>query len=333
MAVAFCGPCASLHGCSAANLWSVVRSKMPASTWRAWASPVELNGRRVGDHVCDPALTNYDHRVWYVAHDVTAQLVPGVNAKPDTPGNGRFFRRAVAVPRIAATTGTQSRELVRGVRHPRLRLPQTASPAGGCLRRRGRTFASATSSWRITSDGPIRANNEYDGEEYDARQEQPGWDEPGLGRRCSWPRVSVTRAGRSSQAQMVEPIRVLDVLATVAGRAGALGPDRRSWPGHLRRLAHPRPRAAWGPSGLRGASARSPMAPPGRGHSGGPDHRCLRPRRHGRRSRGRRGFRGEGLASEVSLGAGSNSSGWRSSACWWARTAARSVSSRARTRS
>ena len=35
-------------------------------------------------------------------------------------------------------------------------------------------------SWKLTADGPILANNEYDGEEYDARKEFAGWSEPGF---------------------------------------------------------------------------------------------------------------------------------------------------------
>ena len=30
-------------------------------------------------------------------------------------------------------------------------------------------------TWRVTAEGPIRANNLYDGEEYDARRELTGW--------------------------------------------------------------------------------------------------------------------------------------------------------------
>ena len=35
-------------------------------------------------------------------------------------------------------------------------------------------------SWKLTTAGPIRANNEYDGEEYDARMEMPGWSRAGF---------------------------------------------------------------------------------------------------------------------------------------------------------
>lgn len=41
----------------------------------------------------------------------------------------------------------------------------------------GKTETWATNnSWRLTFDGPIRSNNEYDGEEYDARKEMKGWN-------------------------------------------------------------------------------------------------------------------------------------------------------------
>ena len=33
--------------------------------------------------------------------------------------------------------------------------------------------------WKVTANGPIRSNNEYDGEEYDARMEMAGWAEVG----------------------------------------------------------------------------------------------------------------------------------------------------------
>lgn len=40
------------------------------------------------------------------------------------------------------------------------------------------TFASDT-RWKLTADGPIRSNNEYDGEIYDARKELGAWTHPG----------------------------------------------------------------------------------------------------------------------------------------------------------
>ena len=38
-----------------------------------------LNGTRIGDHVLDPAATDYDKRILYVTHDVTPLLRNGAN--------------------------------------------------------------------------------------------------------------------------------------------------------------------------------------------------------------------------------------------------------------
>ena len=35
-------------------------------------------------------------------------------------------------------------------------------------------------SWKLNVDGPIRTNNEYDGEEYDATKELTGWNNAGF---------------------------------------------------------------------------------------------------------------------------------------------------------
>jgi len=44
----------------------------------------------------------------------------------------------------------------------------------------GKETWKSDETWKITTAGPIRSNNEYDGEEYDARKEMPGWDKKGF---------------------------------------------------------------------------------------------------------------------------------------------------------
>ena len=67
-------------------------------------------------------------------------------------------------------------------------------------------------SWKLTTDGPIRASNEFDGEEYDARCEMHGLGRTRF-RRC---RLAAGSAGgaarRKLEAQMIEPIRVTEIL-------------------------------------------------------------------------------------------------------------------------
>ncbi|MGH9663896.1 MAG: family 78 glycoside hydrolase catalytic domain, partial [Bryobacteraceae bacterium] len=70
-------------------------------------------------------------------------------------------------------------------------------------------------TWKLTTNGPIRANNEYDGEEYDARMEMPGWDRPGF-HNADWEPAQVVGAPAGKLvAQMAEPIRVTGTLHPV----------------------------------------------------------------------------------------------------------------------
>ena len=61
-------------------------------------SELYLNGRKVGDQVLSPALSDYSQRVFYVTHDVTAQLQRGPNALGVWLGNGRFYAPRTSDP-------------------------------------------------------------------------------------------------------------------------------------------------------------------------------------------------------------------------------------------
>jgi alpha-L-rhamnosidase len=157
-----------------------------------------LNGRKVGDHVMDPALTRYDKRAMYVTFDVTGLLRRGTNAVGVLLGNGRFFAPRIRVPTLTSTFG-----------YPKLLFQMHVEYADGSVAE----FVS-DEQWRITTDGPIRANNEFDGEEYDARREQPGWTEAGF--RDAWQPVQVVQPpGGALVAQMLEPMRVTETLKPV----------------------------------------------------------------------------------------------------------------------
>ena len=111
----------------------------------------------------NPALTGYDRRACYVTFDVTREIHRGDNAVGVVLGNGRYFapRRRVPVP--MNTYG-----------FPKLLLQLRLEYADGSVEQRGERRRLAVDR----RDGPIRANNEFDGEEYDARREMPGWSLP-----------------------------------------------------------------------------------------------------------------------------------------------------------
>jgi alpha-L-rhamnosidase len=159
-------------------------------------SELYLNGRKVGDAVLSPALSDYTRRVFYVTYDVTAQLKRGANAVGVWLGNGRYFAPRVQVPITTVSYG-----------FPKLLFQlQVEYEDGGSQR------VVSDGSWRLTTAGPIRANNEYDGEEYDARREWSGWAEAGFDDAAWEPAQSVAAPGGALVAPMIPPIRVIETL-------------------------------------------------------------------------------------------------------------------------
>ena len=163
-------------------------------------SELYLNGGKVGDAVLSPGLTHYTKRAFYVTYDVTKQLKRGSNALGVWLGNGRFYAPRSAVPTKTLSYG-----------YPKLLLQLEIDYADGT-----RDAVVSDSTWRLTADGPIQANNEYDGETYDARREMPGWTTAGFNEAAWQPAQFVDAPGGELSAQMAEPIRVTGTLKPVA---------------------------------------------------------------------------------------------------------------------
>ena len=64
-------------------------------------------------------------------------------------------------------------------------------------------------SWRITDQGPIRNNNDYDGEDYDARMELGAWKTVGYDA-ASWQAAELVEApqGALQSAALMQPMRI-----------------------------------------------------------------------------------------------------------------------------
>jgi alpha-L-rhamnosidase len=163
-------------------------------------SEAYLNGAKVGDDVLVPALTEYDKRVFYLTYDVTRRLKPGPNALGVILGNGRYFAPRRKVPTFMRTFG-----------YPKLLLQLDIENSDGSMER-----VVSDSSWKLTTEGPIRANNEYDGEVYDARREMQGWSRPGFAAAGWHEAQAVSGPAGLLAAQTLEPIRVTETLKPVA---------------------------------------------------------------------------------------------------------------------
>ena len=163
-------------------------------------SELYLNGRKVSDDVLSPAIASYDQRAFYVTYDVTGQVRRGDNTMGVMLGNGRYYAPRVKVPAACETFG-----------YPKLRLQLNIEYTDGTT-----TQVVSDENWKVTDAGPIRANNEFDGEVCDARMEMPGWNQTGFDA-SKWERVQLVKPGAPVlSAQMGEPIRVLETRKPVA---------------------------------------------------------------------------------------------------------------------
>ena len=152
-----------------------------------------LNGARVGDDVFGPLPSLYDASVPYLTYDVTGMLHRGDNAIGVALGNGRYFPMrehgmlAWGLPRLIAELEVEYPD--------------------------GTTETIVTDgTWRATADGPVRANNEYDGEVFDASMTLGDWTARGYDD-SSWQDAALMEAPAGAlKAQMSPSIKVMDKI-------------------------------------------------------------------------------------------------------------------------
>ena len=166
------------------------------------SSELYLNGAKVGDAVLSPAVSQYDKRAFYVTHDVTKQLKRGANALGVILGGGRFASDRGKVYAGTVNFGWPKLLLLLRVEHTDGSVSEVVSDA----------------SWKLTTDGPIIASGEFDGEEYDARKELRGWSKVRYND-SAWQSAKLVSAPTGQiSAQMIEPIRVTQTIHPVSYR-------------------------------------------------------------------------------------------------------------------
>lgn len=165
------------------------------------SSELYLNGAKVGDAVLSPAAAQYDKRVFYVTHDVTKQLKRGANALGAVLGGGRFASDRGKVYAGTVNFGWPKLLLLLRVEHTDGSVSEVVSDA----------------SWKLTTDGPIIASGEFDGEEYDARKELKGWSKVRYND-SAWQSARLVSAPGPLSAQMIEPIRVTQTIHPISYR-------------------------------------------------------------------------------------------------------------------
>lgn len=153
-----------------------------------------INGNKIGNQVLAPNPTDYRKSFFYNTHDVTAEIKKGKNAVATVLGNGRFFT-------MRQNYKTQKHNTFG---YPKLLLQLEIEYADG-----SKKIIVSDESWKLNVDGPIRTNNEYDGEEYDATKEFIGWQGAGFDdNKWLQPELVAAPLGKMT-AQMSEPMKVM----------------------------------------------------------------------------------------------------------------------------
>ncbi len=160
-----------------------------------------INGKKVGNDVLAPTPTDYTRNVKYNTYDVTSYLQTGKNAIGAVLGNGRFFAmRQHEKPYKIKTFG-----------FPKMLMNiQIVYKDGSTVN------IDTDDSWKGTADGPIRTNNEYDGEEYDGTKDFTGWNAVGFDD-SKWLKAEFVQEPTGViEAQMNENIKVMSTLRPVS---------------------------------------------------------------------------------------------------------------------
>ncbi len=158
-----------------------------------------INGKKAGDNVLDPGVTNYDKRILFTTYDITAFLNEKENVIGVIVGAGWYGMPKLRVQiEIVFTDGTK-----KTVKTDRSRTP-------------------FQNNWKV-SFGPIISSSLYDGELYDAREERPEWDLVSSNN-SGWRIIRFTNPpGGQMSSQKLEPIKVVDTITPTSITEPLLG--------------------------------------------------------------------------------------------------------------
>lgn len=169
---------------------------------------MRINGAKVGDCVLEPSYTKYDKRALYVTHDVTPMLKQGLNAIGVMLGNGWFN---------CHTRDSWDFDHAPWRDTPRMLMQLNIEYSDGTSQ-----LVVSDESWR-TAFSPITFDGVRNGEEYDARLEQRGWDTAefvehfeGDAELPGWKPVEIVDGPKGRLvAEVAPPVKVMETIKPV----------------------------------------------------------------------------------------------------------------------
>ncbi len=157
-----------------------------------------INGQKVGDHFLDPPWSDYADTCYFVRFDVSGFLQSGENVLGVMLGNGMYNVKGGRYTKFTGSFGP-----------PKLILRLVISQGDK------EQIITSDKTWK-TDAGPITFSCIYGGEDYDALQEQPGWDKPGFDDSHWKPVKVVDGPGGTLRPAISPPIKIVRHLEPVS---------------------------------------------------------------------------------------------------------------------
>jgi alpha-L-rhamnosidase len=169
---------------------------------------LEINGKKVGDQVLTPGWTSYGKRLQYQVYDVTKLLSKGNNAIGAMLGDG-WYRGTLAWGNNWAVYGKRLGIL----------LQMKITYSDGSV-----STVVSDETWKASKEGPIRMDDIYNGETYDATINIAGWSNPGFND-TKWQSVRIGNynlnnliACEGSPVRKIQEIKPVRIFRTPKGK-------------------------------------------------------------------------------------------------------------------
>lgn len=155
-----------------------------------------INGKRVGDHVLDPAWTNYEQRSMYATYDVSDLLRRGQNAIGVMLGRGQYNPLCNDIWGLYKSAWVDQPKLI-----ALLNIEYNDGTKKSII---------TDKTWK-TDGGPVIYDDTRHGELYDARLEQDGWSQAAFND-TKWKVASEVSFNTRLESQMIPPVRCFSPL-------------------------------------------------------------------------------------------------------------------------
>jgi alpha-L-rhamnosidase len=181
---------------------------------------LEINGKKVGDQVLTPGWTSYGKRLQYQVYDVTKLLTKGNNAIGVMLGDG-WYRGTLAWGDNWAVYGKRLGLLLQ------MRITYSDGTVSTVV---------SDETWKASKDGPIRMDDIYNGETYDATINIGGWSNAGFND-TKWQSVNIGKynlnnliASEGSPVKKIQEIKPVRIFRTPKGKLIAdMGQNMVGW--------------------------------------------------------------------------------------------------------